>query len=803
MKHLVLAILAILLNLNGIAQSSIEGVVVDSLGAPIPYAIVALLSAQDSSVVKGTPTREDGVYALNNMERDTYLLRISATGFDVYYSEGIIIDSASSVHREMVVLRNSRLLNGVTVTAIRPVIEFKNGNTIVNIENSALSKGNSVFDLLPKLPGVSVIDNRVMVQGKAGVIFMIDGRVQQVSNEQLINMLKGMSAESVERIEILRNPPSKYDASGTSGMIHIVTKKNGQKGFSGSVFASTAQGFYNNSSTGITLNYKNENIAMSASVSGADGWFKMDDRHYRLFYLDSGITQMNSANHWKEQQKGINFKMELDWFMDSLTTFGVKVDGAPGGYTSYGTGDNYVVQYNAMGFDHLNTINYVPNTWNFTNYNVNGDRLLDTSGSRISFSADYGRGNEHDRSESENHFYNVVGNEAIAPSISRNRNESSVEVISGKSDYLKQIDSVSYFEAGVKFSTVSTGNDYMFEQRDTSSALFVADPHFSNGYQYAENTSAAYVDYSRSWKKFDFLIGLRGEYTRLKGHDFNSGYNLQRDYFNVFPNLNFAYKPSDDHDWQMSMSRRVDRPAFDDLNPFVYFINPYSYVQGNPFLQPDYGTSLSLTHSYKGIVVNTVSFERVDDIMLRYTFQDDSSKVFYQNIANMNFQNSLGYSLFVQQDLKSWWSLSFSGDLTLLDFKGSVSGVAFRTYGFSYSATAINEFILPRDYDIELLGMYRGPNLYGITRIDPVWMVSVAVKKLFLDRNLSCTIGLENVFNSMKFHTHTQFDNQDWNYYVVADTRRLSLSVSYNFGKVKVEQRGSNSNEEEKQRLDL
>lgn len=802
MARLVL-ILFLFVPLSAFSQGRIFGRVTDSANVPVPYAIVALLNANDSSVVTGTPSADNGEFAFANVSVGNYLMRIAATGFDEFYSTEFRFDSLYDLNLPVMVLRSAAMMNGVTVTAVRPTFEFKNGNTIVNIENTALAKGNSVYDLLPKLPGVSVDKNVISIQGKSGVVVMIDSRVQQVSDEQLINLLKSMSAESVERIEILRNPPVKYDASGTSGMINIITKKNAQQGFSGGVFASTAQGFYNNSSAGLSLNYRDSKVAFFSSVNADDGWFKSDDRHYRLFTLDSGITQMNSANHWKERQRGFNFRVGADWFVKPDLTIGFKVDGGPGAYTSYGTGDDYVLQNNDMGFDHLNTINYIPNKWSFVNYNINTEYLLDTIGSRWSFSADYSNGVEHDRSYSENYYYDVNSVQVFAPNLYRNSNEGSAGIIAAKTDYLKIMDSVSSFEAGMKFSSVSTSNDYILEQRDTVTGIYLSNSGFSNNYDYAEQTYAAYLNYSRSWKKVGMQLGIRGEQTLLNGHNRSSGYTMKRSYFSLFPNLNFSYTPNEKHEFQLTLTRRVDRPAFDDLNPFVYYLNPFSYYRGNPFLQPDYGNTASITHSFKGIIVNTFSYERINAMMLNYTFQDDSTRIFYQNITNADFQNAYVYSLFIQQDFKSWWSCSVMGDFMLMDFKGEIGGVPFRTYGMNYNVNMMNTIILPNQINFELMGMYRGPNLYGITSINPVWMVSAAVKKTFFDEKLSCTIGMDNIFNSMKFHTHAQFDNQDWNYYVVNDNRRINLSMSYNFGKAKVEDRGVNSNEEEKGRLDM
>lgn len=790
----------LLLHVNAQAQHTLNGTVTDSIGAPVPFAIVALLHAGDSALVAGTPTDERGNFVFTGMHRGIYFVKISATGYDVQFSSIVSFDSTESIVIPPIVLR-ATIRNAVTVKAAKATFEFRNGNTIVNVENSALAKGNSVFDLLPKLPGVSVDKGEISIRGKSGVIVMIDNRVQQVSGEQLVNLLRNMSAESVARIEILVNPPVKYDASGTSGMINIITKKNTQKGFFGNVYANTSQAFYNYSGGGLSLNYTNAHVSLFSGVDGFYGWHTSAERFFRKFGSDQGTMEMETDTYWREKQTGLSFRAGADWYASKNATLGCRIDGAPGGYTSYGSSGNYVSGYNTMGFDHASSGSYIPNRWNSTNYNVNGEWRFDTAGTALRFFADYTDVREKDHGYNDNSFYDVNGVTTLPPNNYRNSNRSLAAIYSARLDFTKAIDSTSTFEAGCKASSVRTSNDYLFERQNNSSGVFFTDSSLTSRYDYNEETLAAYADYSKSWKKLQLLLGVRAEETVLNGHNSHSDVVVQDRYFNLFPTVSFSYTAAENHELQLNLGRRIDRPAFDDLNPFIYYRDQYAFYQGNPALQPQYGNSAELSYSFKGAIVNSVSYERIDHVMLDHTFQNDTTKIFIETVRNMNFQQSFTYSLFIRKDIRSWWSLTFSGNLFFAAFKGDIRGVPFHTQTTSCFANLQNTFALPQHTNLELLVMYRGPKISGITQINSVWMVSLAVKKTFFNEKLSCTIGAEDLFHTMKFHTHARFDNQDWNFYMQYDSQRVNVSLSYNFGRVKAEERDSTSNEEEKERL--
>jgi iron complex outermembrane receptor protein len=783
------------------SQTSLSGRIVDSMSAPVPYSIVALLHSGDSALVQGKITDADGVYTFENIKPGNYFLKVSATGFATKFSSGLIKDSLSDLNVADFSLEKVLLLDAVTISSVTPTIEFKSGNITVNVEDSPLARGNSVYDLLSKLPGVSVENNTITLMGKSGVVIMIDGRIQQMSNEQLMNVLKSMSAATIRKIEVLKNPPVKYDAAGTSGMINIVTKKSEQRGFNGTIYNETSQGFYNNTSSGIALNYKNEKISIFSGVDGVYDTYLVNTKLYTNFVSDSGHTQFSNLTSYKAPDHEITYKLGADWFVNESNIIGFKIDGGPGIYDESGYGANHVTGYNNTGFDHLIFRETGHNKWATRNYNLNAEHKFDTTGTVLDFSVDFTDDNETDHSLYSSYYYDTNENEVAAPNIYQNTNTSPTKIISSKIDFMHPIDTSASVEAGIKGSNTNMTNDYLFERKNNLIGNFYRDSILSNTYFYSEQNLAVYFNYSKSFRHLSLQAGIRGENTTAKSRNTANSFRLSKNYFSLFPDVSFQYSKSEDHVFEINVNRRIDRPSYWDLTPFIVYRDPYSYFSGNPNLQPHFSNTAEFTYSFKGIVNASISYSRINHFMLDYTEQYDSTKVLLETSKNINYQHSLAYLLLIKYDFTDWYEMLFNGTVTYEEYKGDILGIPFKTNGLNYTMNLTNTFLLPKKAKLEISALYRGPNLFGITKINPVGMVSFAVQKSFLKEKLNCSIGMNDIFNTMHFHTHAQFDNQDWNFYQGSDTRRISFSISYNFGKIKTDERELNSNEEEKGRL--
>ncbi|MGZ4116772.1 MAG: outer membrane beta-barrel family protein, partial [Bacteroidia bacterium] len=521
----------------------------------------------------------------------------------------------------------------------------------------------------------------------------------------------------------------------------------------------------------------------------------------KKFTTDSSVTEFNSINTIKDLDNSINYKVGADWFINKKNIIGFKIDGGPGSYSSSGNGTNTISQYNNLGFDHLNALAYIPDKWTSNNYNVNAEHHFDTTGTVLNFSSDYMRLSETYSSNVQNLFLDANDHEILPPNIYRNDNLNILDLLASKLDFTKIVNSASSFEAGAKATFVNISNNYLFERKDNFNGNYYQDTSLTNNYKYIEQTYAAYFNYIRSFKKVNMQIGIRGENTHTIGKNTEKRFELVRNYYNLFPNISIEYTSSKNNKFQLNLNRRIDRPQYNELSPFRSYRDQYSYSEGNPFLQPQYSNTIELTHSYKQLVTNVFTYTRIDHVMVNYTIQTDSTKVTTETTKNMKYNNYYAYSFFIQKSLKPWWDISLNSIFSYSEYIGDVNNVAFKTAAYSYAPSLNNTFSVSQNTKVEIIAFYNSPMNTGFVQVKSRWMLSFAIKKTFLNKKLDCSIGVNDLFNTGYFRTGVNFDNQNWNFKVNQDSRRLVVSINYNFGKIKISDRSTSSNEQEKERI--
>jgi iron complex outermembrane receptor protein len=797
-------ILSVLLTSSVFSQTQITGLIADSIGTPIPFATLALLSLPDSIVVKGSISDESGHYLLAPIKSGNYVIKTFAIGYLGKVSQAIALDSAGK--KELVLdLRLSRrgeVLKEVAVYGVKKIVDIQNGNITVNVEDSPLAKGNSVYDLLVKLPGVGVEDDKITIQGKAGVIVMLDGRPQKLSDNALVNLLKGISADLIKSIEILKNPPVKYDASGTSGMINIISKKTTLSGWTGTVFSSYSQGFYERLIEGASLNYRSNKILWYANISGEGGHSLSDQKFNKRFSSGSNSTELDNENIVTGTEMNLNYTTGIDWMLSPTDVMGIKIEGSAGSNTARTAGVTSVMGNNGLGFDHLIAKINQPDNWQSNNFDINYEHKLDTLGSIFAFVTDYTYLPENLSSENFNIFYNS-GNVPVLPSNNyRSFNASLSKVLSSRCDLVKTIDTLSSFETGLKAVSVITSNDYLFQRDFSNNGIYSNDPTISNNFQYQEVTYAGYINYIRSLKKLDMQLGVRMENTTLSGKSSAGSFALDKNYFQVFPNIALGYKLNDNQGFHLNLTRRTDRPNFADLNPFKLFVDPYTFQEGNPFLLPDFTNRAELSFSSGGIFSTSVAYSYTQNVMMQYITQNDSSKTSIQSLKNMKSNNNLEYSLFYRKTVAKQWNVFFGGSVVYRDYQGDLGGSSFHQTGINYYGNLSNIILLGKNVKLEVNGVYIGPNIYGVVHINPKWMASLAVKTSLFKDKLDLTVGIDDVFYTFITQVTSDYQNQYWTSVKTNDSRRFKLSLTYKFGKMKIGDRNVKaSNEEEKDRL--
>jgi len=798
MKQL-LTVIAMLCSLAAKAQT-LRGRIVDSLQAPVPYISVALLNAKDSIVVKGTNTDASGYFIFEGLKTGNFLIKAIGAGFEELFPPAYSLDSLSDINTGPFVLHPSaHNLDEVSVTAVKKLVEFKNGNIIVNIEDSPLAVGNSLYDLLSRLPTVSVIKDVISIGGKGGAVVMIDERPLQMSGQQLINVLKGIQASNIEKIEILKNPPVKYDAAGI-GFINVKTKKLKVTGFSGSVNLDYNQGFYANKDAGLTLNYKGRSFSVFSSLNGGN-----DESLFTLLFnkdvtYDGITTSFNEVTREKQSNLFASYTLGADWHLNQKNTIGFRVEGSNGKGTPSMKGVNSL-NNGSLGYHQLVFTSIKPSAWNYINYNLNAEHRFDTLGTKLRFSFDYSPNLDLNSGDYENYFLDSAGNTKLSPLIFKSDNNLRFLIYSARLDLEKQLDKTLKLEAGAKGNDQIMITNFNFSNKNFLTGEYITDSTFTNGFTYKEQIFAGYLNLIKEYKKFSFQLGLRGENTSIKAASSTSHVTFTRDYFNLFPMASVDYNPSEKHSYQLSYNRRIDRPDYSSFNPYREFTNLFTSGQGNPYLIPEYYNNIEFTHGFQSFLYNTLGFSVVDNFLYEYQVQNDSTKETVIRASNLDRRYNYDYSLFLEAEFTNWWALSFEAAVRYAVFSGRVDGKRYSGSGIPTFCSLDNLFTLPKSFKAQLSSRYSGTTREVLSTDKSQWAVDLSIQKLFLKEKLIVTIGMNDIFYTSVNRTSMQYLNINSTFKVTEDTQRFKIGISYNFGKVKIEEREIKNKEEEDKRL--
>ncbi|MGZ4091245.1 MAG: TonB-dependent receptor domain-containing protein, partial [Bacteroidia bacterium] len=711
-----------------VKSQSVGGTVNDSLSSPVPYIPIALLSAKDSSIIKGTNTNEKGSFIFEGIKPGKYIIKVAAAGHIEKTSAIYSVDSLSNITIDPLVLHSSAFnLGEVSVTVAKKLVEFKNGNITVNIQDSPLAIGNSLYDLLSRLPTVSFIDDVISIQGKQGVRILIDDRLQQMSGQQLVTLLKSIQASNIDKIEILKNPPVRYDAAGT-GFISVKTKKLKITGFSGSTNISYQQGFYANKDGGLSLNYKGRSFAIFSNLNFGNDEYRYTSIFNKAITYNGTTTNFNQLTSEKNSNLYTSYSVGSDFYINRRNTLGLRIDGSNGSAIPDRKGANNLSD-GSLGYNQLQFGSVRPNAWNYVNYNFNAEHLFDTVGTILKFSADYSPNLDLNRGDFQNYFLDSAGNNKLQPRIFKSDNNLKFIIYSSKLDFEKQLTKTLKLEAGAKGNNQEMMTNFNFNNKDPLTGEYSIDTTFTNGFTYKEQIYAGYVNILKQYKKLSWQGGVRGENTSIRAGSNTNNVKYTRDYFNLFPMASINYNPSETHSFQLSYNRRINRPNYTSFNPYKYFVNLFVSFQGNPYLMPEYHNMIEFTYGYKSSIYNTVSFSKVNNIFYGYPVQNDSTKETQNKTANLSDCFNYSYSLFIQKEFTKWWRLTLDGVVSYLTFSGKIDSRDYSGVSFQYYSSFNNQFTLPKSVRIELSGQYFAPGNVVIFNNKNRWGINLAIRK--------------------------------------------------------------------------
>ncbi|ULQ57534.1 TonB-dependent receptor [Flavihumibacter rivuli] len=791
MKNFILFILLSFFALPLLAQQSgrLDGQVTDKANQPLEAATISIHRAADKKLVKITTSDKTGKFELENLADGDYSVTVSAVGFKASNNKVTVTGGKSSLPSLAIAMEaDDKEMKGVTVTAKKPMVEVKADKTVVNVDAYISNAGASALEVLEKSPGVSVDrDGNISLKGKQGVIIMVDGKQTYLSGQDLANLLRNTPSNQLESVEIMTQPSAKYDAAGNSGIINIRTKKNKQTGFNGTLNLSYIQAKYPKSPNSININYRKNKVNLFAAVNYSYWEGFNDIKINRKFGVKgteelAAVFDQSTYGHFKN--KNLSSKVGMDYSIDKNTTIGFQVNGTynPRNWNSSGTANIYDGQGQLDSSNVAFSIN--DDIWKNYGANINFRKLLDTTGREITADIDYLGYESNSKQSSFNYTYYHPGNTLEDSFLLKGHLPSEIRIISAKVDYSQRLGKQGRLEAGLKSSLVKTDNDAKFTNWDAGAKDWVIDSGRSNHFLYDENINAAYVNYSTQWKKWSLQTGLRLEHTHAKGRQLANNESFTRDYVQLFPTAFASYKLNDKNTFNLSYGRRIERPSYQDMNPFQYFLDQYTYRQGNPYLLPQLSQNIELSHNFKGSLNTSINYTVTTDVINDILKQIDSLKVTYQTKENLSKRRNIGLSISYNKPLTKWWSVSLFGNIFNNKFEGEVDGTTLDANMTAFMVNMNNQFKLPKGWGAEMSGFYRSKMQDGGLIIsEPMYVVNFGFSKQVMKSKGTIKLNISDPFYIQQFRGYTKFGAIDTQIRSKWDNRRLGLSFTYRFGK--------------------
>ena len=766
------------------SKSIISGGVEDANNKPLANITVSLLKATDSSLVKAAVSDETGSFEISSAKAGKFLLSYTSLGFEKNYSSVFEISIGQDYKATTIKLKQAvKKLQDVTVTSKKPMIEIRADKTIFNVESSINATGSNALELLQKSPGVQVDNNdNISMKGKNGTKIYIDGKPTQLDAKNLAEYLKGISSNDIEAIEMISNPSAKYDASGNAGIINIKLKKNKKYGTNGSVTAGIVQGVTPKGNSSVNLNYRNKKVNLFSNISGSIGEYENTQNLYRI-QSDTLYDQKSVQN---SDNKNVNMKAGADFFINSKNTFGIMAT------TNFGNeiwnSSSYTpISYNPTGqyVKTLTAFNSIPGNRNHANFNINY-KYADTSGKEINFDADFGSFKGRNNSYQPNYFYNGNMN-LLGSAIYKNSTPINIDIYSAKIDAEQNLWK-GKFGYGVKFSYVVTQNAYNFY--DVLGNIDIIDLPKSNSFVYKENVNAAYINYQRQLNtKWSLQTGLRleqtnstGILTRADGLTQNDD-SVKRSYTNLFPSAALTWTINKKNTLNLTYSRRIDRPSYQDLNPFENKLDELTYEKGNAFLRPQYTDNIELTHTFMGTINTSIGYSHVKDYATQVldTTNKNATYVQQQNLAT---EQIISFNIGSSLPIKKWWNGYANIWYNYLLFNGEFNNKIVSLHIPVYGAYLQQSFTLGKEYTAEMSGWFNGPGVWGATGTTKAQGgLDIGVQKQLFKKKATVKLTATDVLGTANpWHILSNFGGLYLNGNGMWESRTIRLNFTYRFG---------------------
>lgn len=778
--------------------ASIRGQLQTAGAEAVGFANIGLYNAADSSLYKAGTSDEAGIFNLIGLGAGVYYLKAVGIGVGSFQQSGIQLQENQALDLGVLSITDKSIkLEELTVTASRVMVEIKPDRTVFNVEGTINSAGSDAITLLRKAPSVTVDNNdNISVLGRAGVLLYVDGKRLPLTGEDLTTYLQNLPAEQIDRIEIITNPGSKYEAEGNAGIIDIRLKRDKNLGANGSVNATYSQGFYHMANLNGSGNYRNKrfNAFGNAGLGDGGGFNNMNF----LSYLN-GLEQ-DEINNRRNTWDNYNYRVGADFFLGNKHTFGFLVGGTQNDRLSRGY--NRITLAQASTPELIDSILVANTTDNNRRqqqtYNLNY-RFANTKGRSLNVDIDYGNYQNGSKRYQPNRYFNATEDAVLTEIINSFDTPSDIDIFTAQADFEDKLWGGT-LGTGAKFSQVISDNTFLFF--DEPNGTPVRNDKRSNLFKYDEKVYAGYVNYARKLgKKWNFSAGLRAEQTDASGDLQAFLPELEEppvllNYLSWFPNAGLTWDLAPKHSLALNGGRRINRPDYNVLNPFNNQISQLSYEKGNPFLRPEIVNNVELGYTLAYRYNFKLAYSRTTDQITRLIAPDEEDpRAGFITWANLADQTVFSLNVSAPVQLFKWWNAYFNLSGSHLDNQADYGdGGVVDVQAFSYSIFQQHTFDLPLGIKGEISGYFSGPGVWGGVFIyETSWSLNMGLQRKFLRDRLNVRLAADDLFYETGWDGYSDFNGLlsygggRW------DSRRISLSLGYRFGNDNVKSRKRNT----------
>lgn len=760
-------------------RSAITGTAIAN-DKPLADASVFLHKVQDSTMVKTEVTDNSGKFILTDIPHGKYYLKI--TGNDNYQYSGEAFALTSNLDAGFLTLEEHNNLEELTITKTKSFIERQQGKIVLNIQQSIASTGSTAFEILEKAPGISIDNNdNISLRGRSGIAVHIDGRPTPMTGANLANYLKGIPSGSIEKIELITNPSAKYDAAGSS-IINIIMKKDKNMGTNGSVSVSYGQGIYPKANSSLSLNHRTKKLNAYANYSNAYRENFNDLVLTRKFYDGNDFTgAYEQDNYGYNTLKSHNIRAGLDYFAGTNHTLGLVITGNTTNVKPENTNVSKVYDENNTYTSRFETAGNTNDDRNNYSVNLNYRYVLDTINSTLISDFDYANYGSESTQNFTTRYFDTGITETNNPYILFGDIIGDLDIYAAKSDLKTTLPNKMGLEAGIKSSYVVADNDQSFFNR--SNGVNMPDLGKSNHFIYKENINAAYASTSGEFGKWNFQLGLRVENTNILGKQLANHSTFNNSYTQLFPNIFAGYAISENHGLNVSYSRRINRPGYDQLNPFQFYLDPTTYRVGNPFLDPQTTHAMEVTYGYNKKYFATLSYSRTTDNITNVIVpSDENLQLTAQTFRNLNTVDYYGLELILPLQVTKWWVSTNNINAYYSAYSGTVGSTNINNKGnFTANFNTVNNFTISESFTAEFSGNYRAREVYAFMKVEPILTLNAGLQKKF-SNNSNLRLAVNDMFFTAKTTADIEYTGYKEHFVVSRDTRTVVLSYTYNFG---------------------